>query len=290
MATTLNLTTTYAGEHAGQYISAALLSGKTLDSNAITIKPNIKYKEVIKNMSASSLVQDATCDFDPTGVVTLTERILQPSEKQVNMQLCKQDFQQDWEAISMGFSAFDTLPKNFADYLIGHVAAKVAENTEQFIWSQFDTIFNAGGSGVVNNGSTATLDAANVDDELAGVLDAVPNSIYDAEDLTFYVSPKIAKLYMRNLGAANYQFMASVEKKPLNFEGIDLQVCPGLGADQIVAAQKSNLYFGCGLLNDTNEVRVIDMADIDGSQNVRMIMRFTRGVQFGIGSEIVLNR
>ena len=56
----------------------------------------------------------------------------------------------------------------------------------------------------------------------------------------------------------------------------------------MVAARKSNLYFGTGLLNDTNVVKVIDMADTLGSQNVRVVMRFTAGVQFGIGSDIVL--
>ena len=55
-----------------------------------------------------------------------------------------------------------------------------------------------------------------------------------------------------------------------------------------MAAEKSNLYFGTGLLSDHNEVKVIDMADIDGSQNVRIVMRMTAGVQYGIGSDIVL--
>ena len=55
-----------------------------------------------------------------------------------------------------------------------------------------------------------------------------------------------------------------------------------------MAAEKSNLYFGTGLLSDHNEVKVIDMADIDGSQNVRIVMRFTAGIQHGIGSDIVL--
>ena len=54
------------------------------------------------------------------------------------------------------------------------------------------------------------------------------------------------------------------------------------------AAQKSNLYFGTGLLADHNEVKVIDMADIDGSQNVRIVMRYTAAVQYGLGAEIVL--
>jgi hypothetical protein len=56
----------------------------------------------------------------------------------------------------------------------------------------------------------------------------------------------------------------------------------------MIAAQKSNLYFGTGILNDQNIVKVIDMADIDGSQNVRVIMRFTAGVQQIFGGDIVL--
>lgn len=286
----LSITSTYAGEAASKYIAAALLSAKTLDQNAISIMPNVKYKQVLRKAAVSGLVQDASCDFSDAGSVTLTERIIQPEEKQVNLQLCKDDFKADWDAISMGYSAHDVLPKNFQDFLIAEMAAQVAQNNEQYIWSEFDTLFNESGSGVVNNASAVTLSASNIDDELALVVDDIPNSIYDAEDLTLFVSPKVAKLYMRYLGVQGYQDNYSVGAKPLNFEGIDMFVAPGLGADQIVAAQKSNLFFGTGLMGDHNEVKIIDMADIDGSRNVRFVMRFTRGVQFGIGSEIVLNR
>ena len=129
MATTTSITTTYAGEFAGKYISAALLSASTIDNGGIEVKPNVKFKEVIKKVSTDAIVKDATCDFDATSTVTLTEKILQPEEFQVNLQLCKKDFRSDWEAIQMGYSAFDSLPPTFADFLITHVAAKVAEKT-----------------------------------------------------------------------------------------------------------------------------------------------------------------
>ena len=48
------ITTTYEGQYLGEIISAALLSGDTLDKGGITIKPNVAYKEVVKNY----LVQD----------------------------------------------------------------------------------------------------------------------------------------------------------------------------------------------------------------------------------------
>ena len=130
MATTTSITTTYAGEFAGKYISAALLSADTIEGGGITVKPNVKFKEVMKKVSTDAIVKDATCDFSDTSTLTLTERILQPEEFQVNLELCKKDFRSDWEAIQMGYSAFDNLPPAFSDFLIGHVASKVAEKME----------------------------------------------------------------------------------------------------------------------------------------------------------------
>jgi len=135
MATTTSVTTTYAGEFAGKYIAAALLSAPTLDKGGITVMPNVKYKQVIKRVATDSIIKDATCDFDPTSTITLTEKILQPESFQVNLQLCKTDFRSDWDAIQMGYSAFDVLPKSFADFLIAHAAEKVAAGMETSIWS-----------------------------------------------------------------------------------------------------------------------------------------------------------
>ena len=59
-------------------------------------------------------------------------------------------------------------------------------------------------------------------------------------------------------------------------------------SDHIVAGQSSNLLFGTSLLSDHNEVKILDMSDLDGSQNVRVVMRFTAGVQYGIGSDLAL--
>ncbi len=211
MATTTSITTTYAGEFAGEYISAALLSGSTIANGGITVKPNVKFKEVIKKVDTNAIVKDATCDFDPTSTVTLTERILQPEYQQVNLQLCKADFQSDWEAVSMGLSAHQSLPSNFADFLIGHVAAKVAQRTEQSIWGgatsnngQFDgfsTTLAADAdlpAGQEVAGTTVT--SANVITELGKIADAVPSALYGSEDLNIYVSQNIARAYVRALG------------------------------------------------------------------------------------------
>jgi hypothetical protein len=306
MATTTSITTTYAGEFAGKYIAAALLGGKTLSDGLITIKPNIKYKEVVKKVATDGIVKDATCDFTATSTITLTERIIQPEEFQVNLELCKKDFISDWEAISMGYSAFADLPKNFSDFLIAHVAAKVAAKTEGNIWNganattgEFDgfNVLVAADSDVVDvSGSPVT--AANVVTELGKIVDAVPSAVYGADDLTIYAAPNIYKAYIRALGGFGSAGLgaAGIDNKGplgystgqgLQFEGVNIVMAQGLVNEQAIAAEKSNLWFGTGLMSDQNEVKVIDMADLDGSQNVRIVMRFTAGIQYGIGSDIV---
>lgn len=306
MSTTTSITTTYSGEFAGQYISAALLSGSTLDNGLISVKPNIKFKEVIKKVSTDGLVKDAGCDFDPTSTLTLTERVLEPTSQQVNLQLCKKDFQSDWDAVSMGISSFDSLPPSFADFLIGHVAAKVAQRTEQSIWNGaaatngdfagFKELMLADAD-VTDVGAGAAVTAANVIEKLGLVVDSINSTIYTSEDLYIYVSQNVARAYVRALGGFQATIgAAGLDNKGtqwyngggLTFDGVKIAVANGLADNTMVAAEKSNLFFGTGLLSDNQEVKVIDMADIDGSQNVRVVMRFTAGVQYGIGSDIVL--
>jgi hypothetical protein len=307
MATTTSITTTYAGEFAGKYTSAALLSASTIDNGGIEVKPNVKFKEVIKKLSTDDLVKDASCDFTATSTITTVEKILQPKEMQINLQLCKSDFVSDWEAISMGYSAFDNLPATFQDYLLGHIAAKAAQKNEQNIW-----VGDATNTGEFDGFSTllaldadlpaaqevtgTTVTAANVVDELGKIVDAIPDALYGKEDLSIYVSQNIYRAYVRALGGFGASGLGAngVNAQGNNqalgdlvFDGVKIFVANGLASNTAIAAEKSNLFFGTGLMSDHQEVKVIDLADIDGSQNVRIVMRFTAGVQYAIVEDIV---
>jgi hypothetical protein len=307
MPTTTTVSTTYSGEHSGKWISAALLSGVTLSNELITIMPNVKYKSVVSNLVSASGLADASCDFTATGAVTLTERILEPKSLQVNKQLCKTDFKDTYQAIEMGYSAHDVLPKSFADYLLAHQAEQVAADIESHIWNG-----DAGNSGEFDGFMTllttdadlpaaqevagTTLTAANIITELGKVADAIPSRLYGKEGLRIYVSQNAMRLYVRALGGFGTSGLGAngVDNKgtmwyqggELMFDGIPVVVANGLTADQMLATTKENLFFGTGLLNDQNEVKLIDMADLDGSQNVRLIMRMTAGVQYGNVTDI----
>lgn len=290
------ITSSYSGEFAGKYLGASLLSADTLDKGAITILPNVKYKAAMKVGAFSNLVRSADCDFDSTtSTLTLTEKVLTPTELQVNLQICKKELHADWEAAQMGFSAFDELPPLFSDFIIARVAAEVANATETSIWQGsagegsfdgFETLLTADAD--VVDVTAVTVTTSNVIAQLQAIVDAIPSGVYGKEDLTIYVSQNIAKAYVGAQAALGYRDLYHVGQTEMNFQGIPLFATGGLADNTAVAAQKSNLFFGTGLLDDRNEVKVIDMADLDGSQNVRVVMRYTAGVQHGIGSDIVL--
>lgn len=309
------ITTSYEGQYLGQLISAALLSGDTIDKGGITVKPNVAYKEVVKKLDTSGIITDATCDFTVTAdQITLSERVLEVEPFQVNLQLCKKDFLSDYLALEMGASAYKTLPSSFADYIMAHVAAEVAQKTEQNIWGgangtagEFDglTTLMTADSNVVDVPSVtaSSFTSANIIDELGKLVDAIPAAVYGKEDLHLYLPTVAFKAYIRSLGGFGNSGHAAagangVDNKGtmwydnggLTFEGMKVFKAPGMPADHLVAAEKSNLFFGTALLADMGQssAKILDMADLDGSDNVRIILRFQAGVQYGVSQDCVL--
>jgi len=308
MATTTTITTTYAGEKKRGYIATALLSANTIENGGVSVNQNVKYKEVIKQMAVSGLIADGTCDFDATGAVVLTERYLEPEEFQVNMQLCKKDFRSDWEAISMGYSAWDNLPPDFQTFLVARVIAQVAEANERILWQgdagiggEYDGFLTlmAADAGVVNNITGISIDATNVVDELGKIVDLAVSSneaIISKEDAYIYIPQNVYRAYIRSLGgfgaaglgAAGFEDRGSNQTiAPMVFEGFKLFVANGLPSNKMIFARSSNLWFATGLMDDRTELKIIDMEDIDLSQNVRLGMRWTADVNYGIPEEII---
>tara|TARA_R110001599_G_scaffold79560_2_gene215490 strand:- start:662 stop:1588 length:927 start_codon:yes stop_codon:yes gene_type:complete len=305
MATTTNITSSYAGEAAAGFLAAALLEGNTIAKGGIEVLQNIKYKEVMQKLATdANVIKNGTCDFTPTGQVDITERILIPEEFQVNLEFCTQKWLDSWEAISMGYSAYNNPPKDFTAYIMGHVAKMVSASTETNIWEgvnstegQFDGFvpLALADSSVLDVASHAAVTSANVVEKLGDIVDLIPSTLYGKDDLHIYISQNIARAYVRALGgfaATNSGVDAKSHMwygdQALTFDGVKLFVANGLNDDTAMATQKSNLFFGCGLLNDQNSAKLIDMSQTTGSQNFRVIMRYTAGIQYAIGSEIVL--
>lgn len=293
MATTTSLTTTYAGKEAAGYIRAAFLSNESL--NAVTFKENIEYKQVVRKLVDNVTFANATCDFTPTGTVTLTERILVLEKFQVHRQLCKKDFLADWEAKSEqdGF-----LHASLTDALIANVMAGVAANNERVMWqgvnatageyAGFETLFLADAS-VLDVSSPVAIDSTNVIEEMARLVLTLPTRVRRAtEKPVIAVSSNVAEAFrtaILGLGGGSYLYQGETVK--MTWQGqYDIIECPGMSDDTMAFFQKSNLWFGTNLKDQWNNVAVLDMYQYDLSDNVRFAASFFAGVQYGFGDEI----
>ena len=295
------VTSNYAGEAAQGYISAALLSGITLAEGNLTILNNVKYKTNLRKITVAgtsgNLMAEASCDFTDSGTVTYADKVLEPVDFDVNIQVCKEDFLATWEGEQMTAGLNGTLPTSFGDYLISQTAERVAAEIEANIWDgnasgtngQFDgfkKLLQADGD--VVDVTATTLTAGNIVAQIAAVQNAIPNSVFGKEDLRIFLGTAAWRFYIQaqaTLGFANL-YNNNDAFSTLVFNGITLAHASGLSADTIVAGQTSNMFFGTD--GSRSEVRLLDMSDKDLSDNVRVGMRFTAGVNFAFGSDMVL--
>jgi hypothetical protein len=293
MATTTSLTTTYAGREAAGYIRAAFLSNESLA--AVTFKENIEYKQVVRKLVDSITFANATCDFTPTGTVTLTERILTLEKFQIHRQLCKNTFLIDWEARS---EQNNELHASLTDAIIANVLAGMAANNERLIWQGvnatageydgFETLFLADAT-VLDVSSPVAIDATNVIEEMGRLVLTLPTRVRRAtEKPVIAVSSNVAEAYRSAiLGLGGGYYLYQGESVVMNWQGqYDVIECPGMSDDTMAFYQKSNLWFGTNLLDQWNNVAVLDMYAHDLSDNVRFAASFFAGVQYGFGNEI----
>ncbi len=295
-------TSNFAGKAAGFYISAALKQANSLDY--LTSIENIKYKSNIQRMAGSGVVKNATCDFTGAGTLALTEKVLEPKNLQINLDLCKSTLLDSWEALQMRAGAGAPPPASFNDYVISYMGEIIAEATEESIWSGADATagefegfltattgaFAVDGT-VVGSTASGAYTAANIIANLQTLtadMAANISAVLRKEDLHIYMNPKTYAFYISAVSTLGYvnAYNMNGDYVPV-FEGYKIAVCNGMADNQLVAAEKSNLFFGTDLLSDQTRITLMDMAALDGSDNMRLVARYSGGVQLGVGADIV---
>ena len=298
-------TSNFAGKAAGFYISAALKQANSLDY--LTLIENIKFKSNVQKMAGSGLVLDATCDFTDAGTLALTERVLEPRNLQINIDLCKSTLLDSWEALQMRAGAGAPPPASFDDYVISYMGEIIAQQTEESVWNgagatgDFQGFLNTNGylmptganadATVTQDAASGAYTAANIIANLQGLTESMATNISAVlrkEDLHIYMSPKTYALYISAVSTLGYvnAYNMNGDYVPV-FEGYKIAVCNGMVDNQLIAAEKSNLFYGTDLLSDATRITLMDMAQLDGSDNMRLVARYSGGVQSGVGADIV---
>ena len=292
MATTMSLTTTYAGKYAGEYIKAAFLANESLQH--VTVKENIDYRAVVKKLVDDITFEAPTCDFSALGEITITERTLTLEKFQVQRNICKNNFLNDWAAGD--FQRGEVEPA-LAETLIANMLEGIAAKNEEILWTGANattgeyngllTLMNTGGSGVLFVSTPVAIDSTNVISKIAATVATLPTAVKrSTEKPVIYIAQNVWEAFMQASAAAgNGWYTYGGPEMPKSYLGYQLAICPGMPDDTIVMAQKSNLWFGTNVLSDWNSVQVVDMGQF-AEDNVRFSAKFFAGCQFGIGNEI----
>jgi len=293
----------FNGKAAGFYISAALKEAKSLDY--VTMIENIKYKTNVQRMEGSALVVDNACNYVSAGNLALTEKTLTPKRLMVNLDICKEELTTSWEALQMRAGVDAGAPASFDDYVISYIGEIIAQATEDSIWSgtavagKFNGFLGAVtglllpgvDATVIQSSASAAYTVTNIITNLqtltTDMAANVPN-ILSKEDTHIYMNPKTYAMYISAVSTLGYvnAYQMNGDYEPV-FEGYKIAVCPGMPDNQLVAGQKSNMFFGTDLLSDSTRISLLDMSSVSGSDVIRLVGRYSAGVQTGVGADIV---
>lgn len=302
MSTTRTFSGNFEGRKAAGYIAPALFGGRTLMSGTpmVTVHENIKYKLNVRNFDISDdLVQDANCDFNPTSTITNSDTVLQPKELKTNLQVCFDDWYDQWEAEEIrGSRLGGGEPREWMDFLMDRVNTRIARRIENLVWQGENTtdqfegfLFKLADPDVYNT----TVTSGNVLAEMEKVYNAINPDVFeqlDDQGVVWAVGTKIWKFHQEALTTTNngqgYEEQGTVGEKPSNYKGLDLVRLPGLPDNTMVVYRRGDLHFGTNLLTDFTEVKVVDTRDTLADNNLRITMRYAAGTEVTNRDDIVL--
>ena len=305
----LAVTSNFAGKAAGGYIHAALKEARSLDY--LTQLNNVRYKSNIQSAANTGFVRNATCDFTENGTLTLTEKVLEVKPLQINIDLCKKTLVDSWESLEMS-GAYGNPPASFDDFVISYMGGIIADQVETDIWQGNDgngelkagflaatvgLLLNGVDGTVIQSSASGAYTAANIIANLqtltADMAGNVP-AILHKEDTYIYMNSKTYAFYISAVSTLGYvnAYNMNGDYEPV-FEGYKIAVCPGMNDNELVAAQKSNMFWGTDLVSDFGttgtgpRITIMDMSALDGSDNLRCVARYSGAVQTGVGADIV---
>ena len=300
MATTVTVTSNYAGKEAGAIIGQAFKEADTIQKGFITTFENINYKLNLRKIELTGGKRAYSCGHVPAGAITLSEKVLEPIKFKDDFEVCKEDFRAQWSEESMGASAHnDNAPKDIMDAILVEKLAQTAEELDFNIWNgdatnidEFDGFLKlfAADADVIDVDLPAATTEENVEAQLKLALAAVPISLR-RKTLKVGVSPDVAQaysFYLISKGISNG--LGGDANTTLKFGKYDLVEINGLPASTIVIAEPKNLIFGTGLLADHNDVRLVDQDETLLNGKVIGTMVYNAGVQYYNGEEIVWAR
>lgn len=296
MAINVTALNNYVEEKRLPLIAKSFLRGKTID--LIQIETGVLQDTALNLVSASVTFGDgASCGFDATDGVALSQRLLKPTFLKVNQVFCDKDLLKKWASYEVKLAAGrEQLP--FEESFMNEIANAISESIEKLVWQGdsgsdnqpdgFLKILETGGSGVVSATWSAGTSAYN---KIKTVYNKIPANIIDKEDTVIFVGEETYREFIQDLVAANlYHFSPDYKAGEYMVPGTSIRVIAvnGLnGTGKIVAGRLSNFFYGVGAEDDKD---TFDFWYSKDNREFRLAVYFAMAVQVAYPNEIVLGK
>lgn len=296
MALNVSTLSNYVEEKRLPLIAKSFLRGKTID--LIQLETGVLQDTALNLVSASVEFGDgASCGWNATEGVALSQRILKPTFLKVNQVFCDKDLLKKWASYEVKLAAGrEQLP--FEEKFMEEIANAISESIEKLVWQGdsshtnepdgFLKILETVGSGVVSATWTAGTTAYN---KIKTVYNAIPANIIDKEDTVIFVGEETYREFVQDLVAANlYHFSPDYKAGEYMVPGTSIRVIAvnGLnGTGKIVAGRLSNFFYGVGAEDDKD---TFDFWYSQDNREFRLAVYFAIAVQVAYPNEIVLGK
>ena len=296
MALNVSTLSNYVEEKRLPLIAKSFLRGKTID--LIQIETGVLQDTALNLVSAQVEFGDgASCGWNATEGVALSQRLLKPTFLKVNQVFCDKDLLKKWASYEVKLAAGrEQLP--FEEKFMEEISNAISESIEKLVWQGdsshtnepdgFLKILETGGSGVVSVTWSAGTTAYN---KIKAVYNAIPANIIDKEDTVIFVGEETYREFIQELVAANlYHFSPDYKTGEYMVPGTSIRVIAvnGLnGTDKIVAGRLSNFFYGVGAEDDKD---TFDFWYSKDNREFRLAAYFAIAVQIAYPNEIVLGK
>lgn len=266
----------------------------------MTIQPGVKKSADLNFLLVEPALQSgADCGWNASGNATFSKRTITTAPIKVNMAFCKKTLLGKWTEYVVRFGANnEEFP--FEQYIIDGVREGIKKQMEKLVW-QGDTSNSDLFDGLLKiiNAASGTIketiaSGASAYDAIYQVFMAIPTEILDKDDLTINVSPLVFRAFCKELTDRNmFHYTADGSKTEVILPGTSCKVkmVKGLADSvghkerKIVATFDKNLYYGCDMLDDAEEVKAWYSEDSDEH---RIRVDFNAGVQIAFPDLCVL--
>ena len=277
----------YKGKEANEIMSKPIYESD-LYSYGVTYRPGVKGKEQLVVGEVSDLFQTYTCAFSPSGEVSLAEQWIEPFTMKINLQECYDKYWPSFmaEETRRAYVGETNIPRTFFQWFFDDMLVKeMKKEYEEIFWNGDKTKSGilALGDGVVKkiaeSGKAKTVTGATltVDNILAQVsaVAALADVNVDDADYKIYINKgqmKVLKTALGNEKIRDNYVWSNFTKEGEKVYAYGFEVVPcRIAKDTILLAPNKNLILGYDLESDQTAFQILDLSQVTGDNEFRVI-------------------